>query len=138
MTLTAAEPQPAFIDTNVIIRHLTGDPPDQAARATAFLAEADELFLADLILAEIIYVLESFYRTARQEVATLARSIVTSPALRTLDERLLLRSLDLYETHRIDYAEAYLAACAERAGVHRIVSFDRSLDRVATVDRIEP
>ncbi len=138
MTVVVAESQRVFIDTNVIIRHLTGDPPDQAARATAFLAEADELFLADLILAEVVYVLESFYQTARHEVATMARSIVTFPAIRTLDENLLLRSLDVYETHRIDYAEAYLAACAERAGVHRIVSFDRSLDRVGTVDRIEP
>ena len=136
--MIAAEPQRVFIDTNGLIRHLTGDPPEQAARATAFLAGADELFLADLILAEMVYVLESFYEVARHEVATLARSVVTFPAIRTQDEHLLLRSLDIYETHRIDYAESYLAACAERAGVHRIVSFDRSLDRVGTVARIEP
>ncbi len=33
----------AFLDTNVLIRHLTGDPPAQARRAGAFLATADEL-----------------------------------------------------------------------------------------------
>jgi len=47
----------AFIDTNVLIRHLTGDPPDLAGRATVFLAAADELLLADLIVAETVYVL---------------------------------------------------------------------------------
>jgi predicted nucleic acid-binding protein len=34
----------AFVDTNVSVRHLTGDPPDLAARATALLASATELF----------------------------------------------------------------------------------------------
>lgn len=36
----------AFVDTNVLIRHLTGDPPDLAARATRFLRNADELLLS--------------------------------------------------------------------------------------------
>ena len=112
MTLVAAEPQRAFLAPNAIIRHLTGDPADPVARAPGFLAEADELFLADLILAEVVYVPESFYQVDWQEVATIARSIVTFPAIRTLDEHLLLRSLDIYETYRIDCAEAYVAACA--------------------------
>ena len=48
----------AFVDTNVLVRHLTGDPPAQAARATRYLQDADELLLPDLILAEVAYVLE--------------------------------------------------------------------------------
>ena len=49
-----------FVDTNVLIRHLTGDPPDMAAAATRFLAEADDLLVVDLVIAEVVYVLESF------------------------------------------------------------------------------
>ena len=55
----------AFVDTNVLVRHLTGDPPSQAIRATRYLQRADELLLPDLILAEVAYVLESFYETPR-------------------------------------------------------------------------
>ncbi len=128
----------AFIDTNVLIRHLTGDPPDLAARATAFLSTAEELLLADLIVAETVYVLESFYEVPPQDVARMVRSIVAFAPIRTLDPTLLLRSLEIYEKHRIDYAEAYLVASAERAGVTDIDSFDRSIDRVPTVTRIEP
>jgi predicted nucleic acid-binding protein len=128
----------AFVDTNVLIRHLTGDPPDMAARATAFLAAADELLLSDLIVAETIYVLESFYEVPRSEVAQLARSIVGFPAMRVLDPALLLRALEIYEIHGVDFAEAYLAASAEIAGIGEIASFDRSLDRIPTVRRIEP
>ena len=55
----------AFIDTNILVRHLTGDPPDMAARASRFLAEEHDLLLADLVVAETIYVLESFYEAPR-------------------------------------------------------------------------
>jgi predicted nucleic acid-binding protein len=128
----------AFVDTNVLIRHLTGDPPDLAARAKAFLAAADELLLPDLIVAETVYVLESFYEVPVEEVARLIRSVVAFAPIRTLDPALLLRSLEIYETHRIDYAEAYLVASAEQAGVTDIASFDRSIDRVPTITRVEP
>ena len=128
----------AFVDTNVLIRHLTGDPPDLAIRATTLLAEADELLLPDLIVAEIVYVLESYYEVPTDEVARLVRSVIAFAPIRTLDPALLLRSLEVYETHRIDFAEAYLVASAEAARIPDIVSFDRSIDRVATTNRIEP
>ena len=60
-----------LIDTNVLIRLLTQDPPDQAARAEALVAAADpdSLILTEMILAECAYVLESAYRLPRDEVA---------------------------------------------------------------------
>ena len=48
------------------------------------------------------------------------------------------RAIDVYETDRIDFAEAYLVACAESTGVGKVASFDRSIDRVDTIERIEP
>lgn len=128
----------AFVDTNIIVRHLTGDPPEMATRATAYLSAEPELFLADLILAETIYVLESFYKTPRDEIATAMRSLVALRFVITVDAALLLSALEVYEIDRIDFAEAYLVACAESSGVGRIASFDRSIDRVGTIERIEP
>ena len=128
----------AFVDTNVLIRHLTGDPPRQAARATRFLADADELLLADLIVAEVVYVLESFYEVARARVAELVRAVIAFDAVRVVDEELLLRAVEVYEIERLDFAEAYLVASAERSGVDAVASFDRSIDRVKTIRRIEP
>jgi predicted nucleic-acid-binding protein len=128
----------AFLDTNVLIRHLTGDPPAQARRATAFLERADELLLPDLIVAEVVYVLESFYEVKRQRVAELVRAIIAFPAVVVADEPLLLRALEVYEVERIDFAEAYSVASTEASGVETIASFDRAIDRVTTVRRIEP
>ncbi len=128
----------AFVDSNVLIRHLTGDPPDQAERATAFLREAEELVLVDLVVAEIVYVLESVYEVERDRVAELVRACLGFPAVTVADRLLLLRTLELYEHYRIHFAESYLAACAELSAVGAVVSFDRGLDRVETIQRLEP
>jgi len=128
----------AFVDTNILIRHLTGDPPDQAARATRFLEQADELLLSDLIFAEVAYVLESFYEVPREQVADTLRAVLAFPSIRVLDAELLQRSVEVYEVHRLDFADAYLVASAERSGVGVVASFDRAIDRVGTVHREEP
>lgn len=128
----------AFVDTNILVRHLTGDPPEQAARATRFLADADELLLADLVLAEVIYVLESYYEVERPRVAELARSVVGFPAVVTVDGMLLLRTIELFEVERLDFADAYLVASAEASGVGLVASFDRRIDRVGSVGRVAP
>ena len=128
----------AFVDTNVLVRHLTADPPELAARATAFLAEATQLYLADLIAAETIYVLESFYKAPREQIATAMRSLLSMRSVITVDPALLLRAVEVYEVDRLDFAEAYLVACAESTGVWRVASFDRAIDRIATVERLEP
>ncbi|MCX6370246.1 MAG: PIN domain-containing protein [Solirubrobacterales bacterium] len=126
------------MDTNVIVRHLTGDPPDQAAKATAALASGEALLLTDLVLAECVYVLESFYEVPPARVAELMRAAIALPNLKTVDEAILIRSLEIYELDRLDFAEAYLAAQAEATGVGEVLSFDRSIDRLTTVRRREP
>lgn len=130
----------AFIDTNVIVRHLTGDPPDLAERATKFLAAArpGQLRLADLVLAEVVYVLESFYRVPRAQVAEYARAVVAFPAIRVDDPAMLMRAIQVYEKDRLDFADAYLVAMAERSGVGVVASFDKAIDRVDTVQRLVP
>ena len=128
----------AFVDTNVLVRHLTGDPPAMAARATAYVRSERELLLTDLVAAETVYVLESFYEAPRDEVAQAVRSLVAFDSIVCVDAALLLRAIEVYETDRIDFAEAYLVACAESTGVGKVVSFDRSIDRIDTIERIEP
>jgi predicted nucleic acid-binding protein len=128
----------AYVDTNVFVRHLTGDPPEQAAAASRYLAAADELLLEDVIVAEVTYVLESVYKAARADIAQSLRGILGFPAIRTADPELLQRTVEIYDVNGLDFAEAYLIASAERTGIGVVASFDRSIDRVATVRREEP
>jgi predicted nucleic-acid-binding protein len=109
-----------------------------AARATAALAEEQQLLLTDLVLAECVYVLESFYEVKRERVAELMRSAVAFLSIQTVDTAVLLRALEIYELDRLDFAEAYLVAQAEATGVREVLSFDRSIDRIKTIARREP
>jgi predicted nucleic acid-binding protein len=128
----------ALVDTNVLVRHLTGDPPSQARRATALLRSSHELILTDLVLAEMVYVLESFYEVPRAEIAGMARALLALPSIEAGDHDLLLRAVEIYEVLRLDFAEAYLSALAEMSDVNRVASFDRQIDRVKSIQRIEP
>ena len=59
-------------------------------------------------------------------------------AIKTVDAAALLLALEVYELHRLDFAEAYLVAQAEATGVNEVLSFDRSIDRLESVTRREP
>jgi predicted nucleic-acid-binding protein len=128
----------AFVDTNVLTRHLTGEPPGQAAQVTRLLSQAGQLLLPDLIVAEVVDVLESFYEVPRTRVAELVRAIIAFPAIEVADEPALLRAVEVYEVHRLDFADAYLVAEAEISGVNAVASFDKAIERVPTVRRVEP
>jgi predicted nucleic-acid-binding protein len=128
----------AFVDTNILIRHLTGEPPQMAEQATAYLSSASELLLTDLVFAETVYVLESFYKTPREQIAEAMRSLLACASIIAVDPALLLRAIEVYEMDRLDFAEAYLVASAETTGVSEVASFDKSIDRITTIKRVDP
>ena len=70
-----------------------------AAHATAALANED------LVLAECVYVLESFYEVERPRIAELMRSAIAFQSIDTVDAPVLLRALEIYELDRLDFAQ---------------------------------
>jgi predicted nucleic-acid-binding protein len=107
-------------------------PPDRrpagdGVRATAALGGAHDLLLTDLVLAECVYVLESFYEVERPRVAELMRSAIGLRTIKTVDPAVLLRALEVYELDRLDFAEAYLVAQAEVTGVDAILGQHRPM-----------
>lgn len=82
--------------------------------------------------------LESFYQAPRGQIAEAMRSLIAFSSIVVVDPALLLRAIEVYETDRLDFAEAYLVASAESTEVGRVASFDQAIDRVGTVERVEP
>jgi predicted nucleic acid-binding protein len=68
----------------------------------------------------------------------MARSLLALPSIETGDHELLLRTVEIYEVLGFDFAEAYLSALAEMSDVKRVASFDRQIDRVKSIERVEP
>lgn len=132
----------AWLDANVILRFLTQDPPDQAARATALFAAVEaqrvRLRLDDLIVCECVWVLESFYRHAKADIAATLGDLLMSPGLLVDDRHLLLAALDAFASHNVDFTDALLAMRAIDSGVPVVCSFDHHFDRLTGVTRVEP
>lgn len=98
-----------------------------AKRATAALAAGEGPLIADLVLAECEYVLESFYEVPWERVAELLRAAIALPSIRTVDTSSLLGALKIYETARLDFAS--LPRPRRRVSAP-MLSFDRTIDRV--------
>lgn len=113
----------AFLDTNVVVRFLVGDPPDQAERATRLLESAEGLLLVDLVIAECVYVLQSVYGVEPARVAELLGRVISFASVRVVDAALLTRALDVYASAGVGFADAYLVASAELSDVGMVMSF---------------
>lgn len=109
-----------------------------ARRARRFLAEHEDVALLDAVFAECVFVLESVYKLGRSRIAELLGAMLGTTAMKVLDERVLLRSLTIYADTRLDYVDAYVVAAAEMTSKPTVASFDRGIDRVPGVERIEP
>ena len=122
--------KPVFVDTNLFIRYLTNDDPAKADQVEALLARAEQgdvhLVTADLVVAEIVWVLESAYGMGAAEIAPMLRAILATPGLRVIGAPLVSRALELYESHNVDFVDAHIVvAVMEKEGIGEIFTFDR-------------
>jgi predicted nucleic acid-binding protein len=130
-----------WVDTNVIVRFLTGQPPDLAAAAKALMASADAgamvLEVLPVIVAETVYTLESFYELDRKDVASKLLVFLQSRGIKAHERERVLDALARHRDYNIHFADAYLAAAGADSGLS-VASFDRDLDKFKDVRRFEP
>lgn len=131
-----------FVDTNVFIRFLTNDIPQKADACEEVFKKAVEkkeiVFTTDLVIAEIIWVLESFYELQKEEVQTKVEKILNTPNLVCPNKDMILRALALYKEKNIDYIDAYNALILKEKGIDELYSYDKDYDRIDWLTRLEP
>ena len=115
------------IDTNVVVRHLVGDEPEQAARATAVIA-AGQVFVSTTVLLETDWVLRSTYGFAGAEVAAALRAFAGLKEVTIEDPVLLAEALDRTE-RGMDFADALHLGAAARC--EAMLTFDRRFIQTA-------
>ena len=75
-----------IIDANIILRFLTNDIPKQADRCTGLLKRIEsgleEVWLPDLVLADLVWTLEKFYKQPKQRIQELLIAILELKGLR--------------------------------------------------------
>jgi len=115
------------IDTNLIVRYLTGDHPEQAATARA-LIDGNEVFIGMTVLLETEWVLRSVYGYAASSITKALRGFAGLPHVTLENPAMVTQALDWTEAG-LDFADAlHLARAADCAS---FASFDERFARTA-------
>lgn len=135
----------SFIDTDIIIRLLTGDDPGKQARARALFEQVEAGTLAvsapDTVIADAVFVLSSkrLYRKSHREVALLLTPLVRLTGLRIANQQTVLAALQLYgDMPHLDFGDAMIVAAMTQAASDVVYSYDRDFDDLPGVIRKEP
>jgi predicted nucleic acid-binding protein len=122
-----------WLDANVLLRFLTGSPQELAGRAARLLEKAQRseisLRVHPVVVAETVWVLESFYGYSRGEISSALIPLLEQPALRVEGVRTVVRALEAMARNNVDFVDALLAETARSRG-EGIVSFDKDFRKL--------
>lgn len=133
---------PIFVDTNVFLRFLTRDLPEQAERARTLFESAAagriELRTTELVLAELIWTLKSYYKLANRDIRVLAEGILDTPGITVENGHLVRTALRYCADHNIDFVDGYVVAFMQRHRIGSVFSFNKKhFGRITGIRRIE-
>lgn len=118
-----------FVDTNVFLRFLTNDDPIKAKRAEMLFRQAIQgkiqLITSLLVIAEIVWTLESFYHLTKTDIASKVEIILNTPNLLCPEAEIIVMALDLYVQGNMDFIDAFHAYDLQAQGLLQIATYDR-------------
>jgi predicted nucleic acid-binding protein len=121
------------IDTNLVVRYLTGDHPKQSARARKVI-DAGAVYVGITVLLEAEWVLRSVYAYQPGDVCRALRAFAGLPGLTVEDEALVATALDRVE-RGMDFADALHLGTA--AHCEAMATFDRKFIKAAKAVGVE-
>ena len=126
-----------LIDTNLIIRFLINDDPKKVERVEKLLKDKNNTnILLDPVIAEIIWVLSSYYTLQKQDVVEKVRALIHVNTIEC-NEVVVNRALTIWEQHNISYIDAYIASVAE-LGQIQLYTYDKKFNSISLIKVREP
>ena len=128
-----------LVDTNLIVRYLVQDH-EKHARAAGKLFDACDrgdlvIVVLPVVLAECVFVLESFYRHPRADIASALGRLISSPGVETGEVTVQLDALKRYKGTKAHFVDCLIAASAVARDVP-VATFDQDFRKFADV-RVE-
>ena len=133
-----------FLDSNIVLRHLTNDDPQRGQACFALIQAIERgermAWTSELVIAEVVFVLSNkrTYGLPRETIRDLLLPLIALPNLKLPHKRLYARIFELYTSLPIDYIDAYHVALAEQRGSREVLSYDRHFDQVEGIMPREP
>jgi predicted nucleic-acid-binding protein len=116
------------LDTNILVRYLTQDDPGQSRKATdeieKGLAEGQQFFIADLVMCELVWVLETAYGYDRREIVPALENILRTRQFQFENKDLLWTCLADYRNKKGDFADQLIGNVGHKVGCRETLTFD--------------
>jgi predicted nucleic-acid-binding protein len=119
------------LDTNVLVRYLAQDDRRQSAKAAQVIeeecSEKRPGFIAAIVLAELVWVLESCYESTKAEIVAVLQRILRTKQLMVQDAETLWKAVRLFEVSKADFADCLI----ERTGAAHECEYTSTFDKHA-------
>ena len=128
-----------LVDTNLIVRYLVQDHEKHAKAAGRVFDACDRgevvIVVLPAVLAECVFVLESFYKHPRGDIASALGRLISSPGVEISGATIHLEALDRYRKTKVHFVDCIVAATAAAENMP-VASFDQDFRKFTDV-RIE-
>lgn len=133
----------AFLDTNILLRHIMQDVEGQSARASRLIEEIArgtvQVYISETVVFETVFTLSTFYRIPRAEISAQVRRLLRMPGIILRDKAIIVDALHFWESQGpLSFADCYHLALTAALGLDEIYSFDMKMGRYPGVMRVEP
>lgn len=129
------------IDTNILIRFLTGDDELQAKKVYSIFKTAEsekkELFVPLLVVLEMIWVLESVYEVSRIEILDSIRDLLLMPVLKFDQQATLQQWIHSAQGNTFDLSDLLIAHSAKINGCEVVLTFDKNAAKFKLFEFLE-
>ena len=117
------------IDTNLLVRYLINDDQKKADAVDNLLDKAIKgevrIIIPSVVIAELVWVLESFYQLKADVILELVEAIVNTSGLDVTDKSTVISALRLYKNRNVDFIDAWIIEFAKERGIKTIYTFDK-------------
>jgi predicted nucleic acid-binding protein len=128
--------QRRLIDTNLIIRYLVQDHERHAKAAGKLFDACDRgemtLVVLSVVVAECVFVLESFYKHTRSDIARTLSALVSSPGMELDELAVHLDALQRYRSSQLHFVDCVIAATAASQDLS-VATFDSDFKKFSDV-----
>ncbi|MDQ6967865.1 MAG: type II toxin-antitoxin system VapC family toxin [Mariprofundaceae bacterium] len=126
-------------DTNLMVRILVDDPgqPEQVTIARMLASEAKQIFVAQIVAVEVVWVLQSAYKLDKLAIVQLLEHLLHNSAFTLQAEDHFLAALILFKKYNCDFSDCLIATESQSANC-TLITFDKKLSRLPGVKLAKP
>lgn len=127
------------LDTNVLVRYVTQDDPIQSAKASDLIESLTTLspgFVSLVSVVELVWVLQSCYRSAKSDVVVVLETLLRTRELTIEHAETLWQALRRFTASKADFADCLIERCAHAAGCEYTATFDLNAAKAAGMKRL--